>query len=844
METAIHRRHRRWLPGWARVGAVTIAALALQLGWGAPGALAEGHGSGRHGTTHRTKARIIRTDYGVPHITAPNLRGLGFGFGYAFAQDNLCTIAESYVTVAGQRSRYFGPDGEWTFSGNGTVNNNLDSDFFYRAINRSGVIGKLMDAKPPTGPLPGVKRVVRGYVRGYNAYLRRTGVDDLPDRRCRGAGWVRPIRAIDVYRRFYQLGSLASAGAAIEGIGGATPVLNPGAAAAATARQNAALARVAAGKQGFGPFPLASGSNAYGLGSDATRNGRGMVLANPHFPWFGSERLYQAQLRVPGKLNVSGASLYGVPLVLIGQTRGLAWSHTVATAWRFTPYQLTLAPGDPHSYMVDGESVPMRAEKVTVKARGPGGTLEPVTRTLYSTRFGPVFDEIVGIPLPWTSTTAWALGDVNARNFRYLNHFLLTDQAQSVRRYDEIQRRIQGIPWVNSIAADRRGHAYYTMDGAIPYVPDDKAKNCGAAGAGGGVFAATGIPFLDGSRSECAWNSTLAAGAPGILPPSQIPHQVRSDYVENSNDSHWLSNPHHPLAGFPRIVGDEGTQRSLRTRLGLTMVEQRIHGTDGMPGRGFTLNGLAKVALNDRVYSAELWRDPLETFCRTHPILVGSSGPVDVRDACPVLARWDLRYDLDSPGAVLFRRFTERLFANTTAVPTGTASAQWAGADAFFTHPFDPSDPVNTPRGLDTANPLVGQALADAVNDLRSAGIPLAASLRRYQYVTRGGHRIPIHGGPGDPYGVFNAINSSWEPPQGFTKLPHGSSFIAAMGFGGGGCPVRQLSFVTYSESENPDSRHAADYTRAFSRKDWEAEPFCASDVRREAQSIRTVRAR
>ena len=39
------------------------------------------------------------------------------------------------------------------------------------------------------------------------------------------------------------------------------------------------------------------GSNAYGFGSEATENGRGLVLGNPHFPWDGSERLYQAHLR-------------------------------------------------------------------------------------------------------------------------------------------------------------------------------------------------------------------------------------------------------------------------------------------------------------------------------------------------------------------------------------------------------------------------------------------------------------------------------------------------------------------------------------------------------------------
>ncbi len=48
--------------------------------------------------------------------------------------------------------------------------------------------------------------------------------------------------------------------------------------------------------------------------------------------------------------------LYGVPLVLIGHTDGVAWSPTVSTAYRFTPFELTLAPGDPTSYLVDGGS--------------------------------------------------------------------------------------------------------------------------------------------------------------------------------------------------------------------------------------------------------------------------------------------------------------------------------------------------------------------------------------------------------------------------------------------------------------------------------------------------------
>ena len=69
---------------------------------------------------------------------------------------------------------------------------------------------------------------MRGYIAGYNKWLRDTGVDNITDPRCQGAGWVRPITEMDAYRRFYQLGLIASQGVAIDGIGGAQPPVGPG----------------------------------------------------------------------------------------------------------------------------------------------------------------------------------------------------------------------------------------------------------------------------------------------------------------------------------------------------------------------------------------------------------------------------------------------------------------------------------------------------------------------------------------------------------------------------------------------------------------------------------------
>ncbi len=740
---------------------------------------------------HAFDVTIRRTAHGIPHIYARDFTSLGYGYAYAFAQDDLCQIADSYVTVDAQRSRYFGPDNSWRFEGNGTTVNNLNSDFFYQRVNDTHAVERLMAQPPPAGPKPEIRDIVRGYVAGYNAYLRATGVSRLPDPTCQGKPWVHPITELEVFRRFYQLASLASQGVAIDGIAAAAP-LTGGAPATSAAQLAPAFAKL-------GDI----GSNAIGLGRTATANGRGMLLGNPHFPWQGAERFYQAQLTIPGHLDVSGASLYGVPLILIGTTRGMAWSHTVSTARRFTPFEERLVPGSPTSYLYDGKVEQMKADRVTVSL--PGGDR---TRTLYSTRHGPIFTSLLGLSLfPWTPASAYAMGDANASNFRYLNHFFDVDRAQSVRALDGIERRYEGIPWVNTIAADSRGEAYYADIGAIPNVSDAKASACNTV-LGTQTLSLLGVPILDGSRSACEWDSDPDAAAPGIFGPKHLPSLFRDDYVTNSNDSYWLANPKHPLEGYARIIGDERTARSLRTRLGLKLVE----------GRRFSRRDLQDAVFNDRQYGGELLAGELAAYCRANPTLVGSSGPVDVSAACPVLERWRRTDTLDDPGAVLFRRWATRVLASVGGVIANPAA---------FSVPFDPADPVNTPRGLNTADPQVGQALADSVKELRDAGIPLDARLRDYQFEPRGSERIPIHGGPGT-LGVFNAIADAWDG-KGFPDVVHGSSYVQVVSLTGG-CPDAR-TILTYSQSVNPRSPYFADQTRMYSRHEWNPMRFCARQI-------------
>jgi acyl-homoserine-lactone acylase len=768
------------------------------------------------------EAKITRSKGGIPTIEATDWKGLGFGYGYAFAEDEICTIADTYLTSNGERSQWFGPDAK---SPEGF--SNFDSDLFFQRIKDRGTVEELIAQKAPAGPKASIRQIVEGYVAGYNRYLKKTGVANIPDPTCAGQPWVQPIEEIDVYRRFYELVLYGSGGVAIDGIAQAQPPPASPRPRSAQSSDAAAPAPTPAEAAALGESLdfSDSGSNGWGIGSESSAHGGGIVLANPHFPWQGPRRFYQSHLVIPGKINVSGGSLLGVPLILIGHNERLAWTHTVSTAYRFTPFQLALDSTDPTKYIVDGASVPMESNTVTVQVKQPDGSLAPQSRTLYTTRYGPITNTISGNALfGWTSSTAFAMFDANASNMRLLNHFFDTNRADSTNELLAILKKYEGIPWVNTIASDDRGRALYADIGAVPNVSDEKAISCSSS-FGQATFPAVGLPVLDGSRSECDLATDPDSAAPGLMGASKMPFLKRRDYVANSNDSYWLTNPAQPLEGFARIIGAERTQRSLRTRLGLKMIEARLAGTDGLKGNKFTANQVRRLVFQNRHYAGELWNDQLVAYCNAHPTMTGSNGPVDVSEGCTALAGWDEKVNLDSRGALLFTRFVDRF---------GTAANR-------FTTPFDVNDPINTPAGLDTS--AVETSFANAVTDLRTANIPLDAPYGEHHYELRGSEAIPIHGGEGGQ-GVFNAIADRFTAGVGYDDISAGSSFVMVTSFEPGAKCPKDRSVLTYSLSDNPESKHYADQTRMYSQKKWIDPPFCAGEVERAARSVKTISAR
>ncbi|GAA3483313.1 hypothetical protein GCM10018966_078450 [Streptomyces yanii] len=327
----------------------------------------------RHPSGGGLSAVIRYTEYGIPHIVAKDYADLGFGNGWAQAADQVCTLADGFVTLRGERSRYFGPDAAPDGSLS-SATSNLSSDLYFRGVQDSGTVEKLLTVPAPAGQSHDVKELERGWAAGYNAWLKQNRIGDPA---CRGADWVRPVTMLDVATRAFALSVLGGQGRGIDGITAAqpptgapaSPGVPPGEAAKAAQRllstQNADM-----------------GSNAVAFRGSTTANGRGLLLGNPHYPWQGGRRFWQSQQTIPGELNVAGGSLLGSATVSIGHNANIAWSHTVATGVTLNLHQLALDPTDPTAYLVDGR--PERMVKRTVSVEVKGGA--PVTRTQWWTR--------------------------------------------------------------------------------------------------------------------------------------------------------------------------------------------------------------------------------------------------------------------------------------------------------------------------------------------------------------------------------------------------------------------------------------------------------------------------
>ena len=720
------------------------------------------------------QAEIRWTSYGIPHVKANDWGSLGYGFAYATTRDAVCVLARDLVMVNGELSRHFGPDG-----------GNLESDVFHKAVLTTEKLAALRE-----GQTKEAAAFSAGYVAGYNRFLTDQGTD-LPAS-CAGAEWVREMRPDDVAKLTigvairYGLGRFQK-----EMAGAAPPPADAGAAPSTALRSDFDV-------------PLGFGSNAVAVGRSATPTGRGLLLGNPHYPWEGSSRFHLIHTTIPGEVDVMGVSLLNTSRVSIGFNNDVAWSHTVSTALRSTLYQLTLHPDDPMQYRNGDGYRDIHAVTVPVTLAGDGGKLVEKQHRVYLTHFGPV---VVSTELPWTATTAYAVRDANIDNDRATITYEALNKAASI---DEVEAAIseQGVAWTNTIAADRHGTAFYADISVTPNVDAALLERCRVRPEN----VPQRVVVLNGSDPHCEWREDERAAIPGTLPAEEMPRLKRTDYVANSNDSYWLSNPEAPLEGYSPIIGDEQSARSLRTRAGLVFIREALE-ADG----SISASDLQAMLYSHRNYGAELLLGDVLELCRGDPAVGHGGQAVDVARSCQALASWDRRMTNTSRGGQVWRE----LMRETRSF------------DGMFAVPFDVDDPVNTPRGISLDDPEVREsvrrALAAAQARLDAHGIAVHAPLGEIQYAERNGERIPIPGGEGWA-GMWSMIVTSLEDGGGYPPILHGNSYIQVVSWDESG-KLDPQAMLTYSQSPEPDSPHHADMTRLYSEGKWVRLPFTEAEI-------------
>lgn len=739
-------------------------------------------------------AEIARTAHGVAHITAPDLETTAYGVAYAHAQDNVCQTAQQLVTVRGERSWHFGPDATGLLGLRGLPNAQID--FFIAAHMDDAALARAWATTSAD-----TQALARGYVAGYNRFLADNAAR-LPAA-CAGKPWVTPMTPAD-YRR---LAELTSVQAGIAALADAMLAATPPATKAAAAPAPVDLADAAQSMREAGLLDSPYGSNAWAFGRETTANGRGLLLGNPHFPWVGTNRFWQMHVTVPGQLDVMGASLGQTAVVQIGFNRDVAWSHTVSTGKRFTLHELALVPGEPTAYRIDGQREAMTPQRVSIRVKQPDGSAATREATVWRTRFGPVI-HAPRTGLAWSATTAYALQDANAGNTRSTDTWLAMNRARSA---DDLRAALRnlGTPWVNTIAADRHGNAFYADMSVVPDVDAAQLERCAPSAPAKGLLRAAGLVVLDGSRSACDWRRDTASPVPGLTPPARLPVIVRRDWVQNSNDSFVYTHPQARVDGISPLVGDASVQR-VRTRsswfeIPLLLAEGPV-----------TLAGVQGQLFGNRNFMGRLVLPDLLAACGPQP-----PADTDARAGCDALRGWDRTSEANARGAHLFREF----WRAARSIPNVHRTA------------FDPAQPMAGPAGLrldDAATAAkVWEALAGAVKKVRDAGYALDAPLASVQRPAMLDEPIGLHGGD-EIEGVLNNLGDRAAP--GITKnglrIDYGTSYVQTVTFDDRG-PVAQ-ALLTYGQSSDRASPHASDQMKLYAAKRWPALPFHAEDVARE----------
>ncbi|MBI4220855.1 MAG: penicillin acylase family protein [Chloroflexi bacterium] len=415
--------------------------------------------------------KVIRDRWGVPHIYAGSVPDAFFAQGFVHAQDRFFQMDLRRRLATGRLGEAFGPGP-------------LRTDKLARTLG----LGRLGESDVTTAT-PEALEAVKAYTAGVNAWTSRrawkppiefTLLGYRPD------PWTLADSFSFARLMTWQLAfgwhSELVRARLIEAVGPkqaaewviSYPPESPITLAAARARAGTASVALgtgaaggtgAPGELGAGDAPGESGaagglpaSNAWAVAGSRTETGHPILCNDPHLFVSSPSVWYEIHLVAPG-LNVIGASLPGLPSVLIGHNGRIAWGITAA----FTDCQDLFAerfhPERSHQYQFKGSWLvaDARREEITVK-----GEDAPVAHEVLTTRHGPIVFEG-----PEGSETKYALRASALEGPGDVAGLIALNRASNWGQFNSALNSIRSAQ-LNIVYADIEGNIGYRLTGRVP----------------------------------------------------------------------------------------------------------------------------------------------------------------------------------------------------------------------------------------------------------------------------------------------------------------------------------------------------------------------------------------
>lgn len=502
---------------------------------------------------------IVRDRHGVPHIIGRTEEDVFFALGYAHAQDRLWQMEVNRRLGAGRLSEVIGAD-------------TLAIDKGMR------VLGIYHAAQQNYANLDGATRaILAAYAKGVNAFIasrdlvRRPlppefillGVEPEPWTPADSLVWGKmmalslAVNMTEELLRAHLLQVLEPDRVADLYPGYPDPSEHRLEEFAALYRSLPWLAAWRALTRRGDDASRGNGSNNWVVSGARSATGKPLLANDPHLGLSVPAVWYFAHLSAPG-LNVIGATLPGIPAVLIGRNDRIAWGFTNTYGDVQDVFVERVVDGDPTRYESPGGARPFRVREEIIEVKDG----KPVHLAVRLTRHGPVFSDLMPpadreqmgnhvLALAWT---ALAEEDSTAR--------AVLEMARA-RNWREFTRAIgfYAGPQQNMVYADIDGHIGLYAPGHVPRRrPENRIRGALPAPGWDARFDWTGfVPFAQLPQRYDPASGTIATANNAIVDDA-YPHHMTYDwehpYRIRRIDELLSAQDVHSIDSFARAQGD------------------------------------------------------------------------------------------------------------------------------------------------------------------------------------------------------------------------------------------------------------------------------------------------